>query len=178
MVQHASPTLAGIKTANLFQCKADCEQEISTCIQNWNHILNPKGIRLSILKYKRKHALIYLFRQQLLQKTLLDIAHIEFLSRFGYDCHCVDSCLEHLKIRLRQHDFPHEIGVFLGYPLHDIKAFIANAGQHYTMSGYWKVYENVVQAEKIFGLYQRCTKEYCTQFAKGKAITQLVAAGK
>ena len=178
MVHHASPTLAGIKTANLFQCKADCEQEISVCIQNWNRILNPKGICLTILKYESKRALLYLFRRRKLQTALSDTAHAEFLSRFGYDCQCMDKCLKHLKHRLQQRDFPHEVGVFLGYPLHDIKAFIANGGQHYQVNGYWKVYEKVEQANKTFMLYQKCTKEYCAQFAKGKALTQLVVAGK
>lgn len=178
LLRHASPTLAGIKTANLFSCSADCEQEISSCIRNWNQVLNPKGVYLKMLRYDGKSALLYCYRQRRLQAELLDAARSEFLCRFGYDCHCIDSCLAHLKTRIEAEPFPHEIGVFLGYPLHDIQAFIANKGQNYKVCGHWKAYENVPQAQKTFALYKKCTKAYCDQFAKGKAITQLAVAGK
>lgn len=177
-LRHASPTLAGIKTANLFQCVADCEEDIGQCIANWNQILNPKGVYLYILRHHEGRALIYMYRQKRLQNELLERAREEFLACFGYDCHCIDSCLAHLKQRLDKEDFPHEIGVFLGYPLEDIKAFIANKGQNYKLCGHWKAYENEKEAAKTFALYKKCTRAYCEQFAKGKAITQLAIAGK
>ena len=35
-------------------------------------------------------------------------------------------------------DFPHEISVFLGYPLKDVKCFISRRGSGYHMCGEWK----------------------------------------
>ena len=50
-------------------------------------------------------------------------------------------------------DFPHEIGIFLGYPLWDVEGFIANKGQNYKLCGYWKVYEDVSGAIDRFREY-------------------------
>ena len=36
--------------------------------------------------------------------------------------------------------FPHEIGLFLGYPFEDVMGFIENKGENYLCSGCWKVY--------------------------------------
>ena len=42
--------------------------------------------------------------------------------------------LEHLRYRMEVSiDFPHEIGVFLGYPLKDVKYFISRRGNGYHM---------------------------------------------
>ncbi len=51
--------------------------------------------------------------------------------------------------------FPHEIGMFLGYPVADIRGFIENEGRKYLMIGYWKVYSNLSQARMIFKEYDR-----------------------
>ena len=37
-----------------------------------------------------------------------------------------------MKLKTRE-DFPHEIGLLLGYPLADVKAFIENEGKLYCM---------------------------------------------
>jgi hypothetical protein len=37
-------------------------------------------------------------------------------------------------------EFPHEIGIFLGYPPEDVAAFIENDGKNYACRTHWKVY--------------------------------------
>ena len=49
-----------------------------------------------------------------------------FIRNFGYDDINLAKCLNRLAIRLKVDDFPHEIGLVLGYPLDDVKAFIKN----------------------------------------------------
>ena len=52
------------------------------------------------------------------------------------DC---DGMLRQLSRRLCcEADFPHEIGVFLGYPLTDVVGFIENQGRNFTCCGCWK----------------------------------------
>jgi hypothetical protein len=47
-------------------------------------------------------------------------------------------------------EFPHEIGLFLGYPADDVEAFIKYEGKNYASSRYWKVYHNIEEANEIF----------------------------
>ena len=60
-----------------------------------------------------------------------------------------------LQTRLReQGGFPHEIGLFLGYPLGDVAGFIRNRGKNCKCSGCWKVYCNELEAQKRFARYK------------------------
>ncbi len=71
----------------------------------------------------------------------------------------VEIQLKELKKRMKQFiskgKFPHEIGVFLGYPASDVEQFIEQDGQNYKMNGYWKVYDHVMDAARIFSAYDQ-----------------------
>ena len=49
--------------------------------------------------------------------------------------------------------FPHEMGLLLGYPIEDVVGFMEHSGKEYLYSGYWKVYENVPAKKQIFTRY-------------------------
>ena len=53
-------------------------------------------------------------------------------------------------------EFPHEVGIFLGYPLWDIRAFMQNPRREAKLTGYWKVYYKVEKARAQFQKYDRC----------------------
>jgi hypothetical protein len=52
--------------------------------------------------------------------------------------------------------FPHEVGIFLGYPLEDVKAFEVMSGRACRYSGFWKVYSDVDTAQKQMEIYKSC----------------------
>ena len=85
--------------------------------------------------------------------------------------------VERLKERIRQlEDFPHEIGLFLSYPIEDVLGFIENRGKNYILNGYWKVYGNEEEARKSFFKYRKCTDVYHKLFMGGTPIEKLVRA--
>ena len=85
--------------------------------------------------------------------------------------------VERLKERIRQlEDFPHEIGLFLSYPIEDVLGFIENRGKNYILNGYWKVYGNEEEARKSFFKYRKCTDIYHKLFMGGTPIEKLVRA--
>ena len=69
--------------------------------------------------------------------------------------------------------FPHEIGMFLGYPVADIRGFIENEGRKYLMIGYWKVYSNLSQARMIFKEYDRAKECAVQEYLTGKSIREI-----
>ena len=146
-------------------------------IRQYNQVLVPKGLCLLPLRFTDKSALLYLYRPRDLERDLQDQLAAEILRHAGYVCGSSEQCLMKLIERLRAYDeFPHEIGVFLGYPLEDVVGFIRNRGRNYTCCGYWKAYGDPEAAQKRFDQYRRCTAACCEQFRKGTAITQLIAA--
>ncbi|MPN35997.1 hypothetical protein SDC9_183502 [bioreactor metagenome] len=75
-----------------------------------------------------------------------------------------------------ERQFPHEIGLFLGYPLHDVVGFIENKGRNFTCSGYWKSYGDPETAQKCYERYRRCVSTYKRRFENGAPISRLVVA--
>ena len=177
VVRLCAPTLAGIKTGSLFPCPYENRETLLMEIRQYNQVLVPKGLCLLPLRFTDKSALLYLYRPRALERDLQDQLAAEILRHAGYVCGSSEQCLMKLIERLRAYDeFPHEIGVFLGYPLEDVVGFIRNRGRNYTCCGYWKAYGDPEAAQKRFDQYRRCTAACCEQFRKGTAITQLIAA--
>jgi hypothetical protein len=73
-------------------------------------------------------------------------------------------------------EFPHEIGLFLGYPPEDVKGFIENRANGFKTVGYWKVYGNVAEAKKKFEVYRRCTDWFMNRLQKGESLERLTVA--
>lgn len=176
LIQYCSPTLAGIKVSNLVNVKFVCESKLREEINLKNKILNEKGIYLEIMNIKNNSALIYVYRKTDLEKILSDSDNIKFLEKYGYITFDIENAFLVLKKHIKMSDFPHEIGVFLGYPLSDVIAFIENKGKNEQYVGCWKAYSNKSFAEKTFIKYRKCTKIYCDKFANGTDIIKLTVA--
>lgn len=178
LVRHGAPTLAGLKTANLFTCPCDNKQDILSFVRQQNSRLQRKGVRMIPLRFSDHKALLYLYRPHRLSADLSNGEAEALLAARGYDLSSCDRCVVQLVRRLRQsQDFPHEIGLFLGYPAEDVRGFIENRAQGCKCVGCWKVYGDEAAAQKTFAQYKKCTRIYCEQFAKNNDIERLTVAG-
>lgn len=177
IVRHCAPTLAGLKVGNLFSTKYQDAASLLKIIQLQNQQLNSKGVYFVLMKMCGGVALIYAYRKRQLEALLETLEIQAFLQQFGYEDFSIEGCLAVLQTRLLQQDFPHDIGVFLGYPLADIQAFIQNKGANCKCIGCWKAYTDLPAAEKKFALYKKCTRVYCQRFCEGMDITRLTVAG-
>ena len=147
-----------------------------------NELFRRKGIRVMSLRYRDGKALLYLYRPRRLQKDLEHGTARQLLERFGYPTGngkyiMQNYCIAHLTERLcAEHDFPHEIGLFLGYPPEDVRGFIDDGSRACKASGYWKVYGDVQEAEKLFGKYRKCTGVYLRCWRNGTPVEKLAVA--
>lgn len=177
LIRHCSPTLAGIKTGNLFSCFFSDESELKKCVRGWNQQLAPKGLRILPMKIEKGRALIYVYRPSRLSEDLKQDTAEMMLNKLGYEAENSQRCVCELMKRLRSSDcFPHEIGLFLGYPPEDVRGFIENKAEGCKCVGCWKVYGNEAEAKKKFAQYKKCKKIYCKLFAGGKSLDRLTVA--
>lgn len=177
LIEHCSPTLASLKTANLFNHSFSSEEELEKQLSDLNGQLGKKGITLLLLYKRRNKALIYVFRKNRLQADLNRSGVGRFLKKYGYEHTDADYALGVLKKRLEEEEsFPHEIGIFLGYPLGDVIGFIRNEGKNCKCLGCWKVYCNECEAVKTFARYQRCRAVYSRLWQSGRSVWQLTVA--
>lgn len=178
IVLQCSPTLAGMKTGSMFPCPYTSRKELLDDIRGLNKRLVPKGIRVLPLRYTETKALIYVFRPSNLKRDLADEMAISLLKERGYQDIQMEPCICKLIARFREGgEFPHEVGVFLGYPPEDVCGFIQNKACSHKCVGCWKVYGDEVAARKTFDKYRKCTQVYCSQWKQGKPIERLTVAG-
>ena len=174
MVRQCAPTLAGIKTGSLFLCPCSSREELLCQVRSLNRRLSPKGLCLLPLRFTEGSVLLYLYRPDILRRDLSDGLARDILARAGYDGASCGRCVATLIRRLRQGgDFPHEIGLFLGYPPDDVEGFIHYGPKHSKCVGDWRVYGNEEQAKRLFAQYRACTLAYQAQLKCGKTVEQL-----
>lgn len=143
IVKYCSPTLAGIKTGSLFSCSYNSKNEVYAFLRELNISLRNKGVRFMPLRFKDRKVLIYAYRPSRLLPDVQSKEAEELLSQRGYCTQNCGSCLARLIKRLGEGDeFPHEIGLFLGYPVDDVKGFIENYACGAKCVGCWKVYSD------------------------------------
>lgn len=175
LVNYCAPTMAGIKTGNLFSCFYSSEEELRGDLRKYNRIFMPRGLFLIPLKVCKGRALLYLFRRDRLAEDLSEAKASGILQRIGYKTDDYRSCISRLIGRLKETEsFPHEIGLFLSYPPEDVTGFVSQGADKCKLVGYWKVYGDVKSAMHIFNEYDRCTSDYSARVRKGMGIDRLV----
>lgn len=170
-----APVLAYIKPSNLLIVKSEICHKLKIDIIEAN--ANYK------LLYKAQNKYIYLiYRKKAIEHLLSMKKNSNYLKTMGYEEYIlnndVDAAIDYLALRLgyaldNKHGFPHEMGVFMGYPLEDVLGFIENNGQNYQLSGYWKVYQNKDVAVRIFRQYDSARNMALNLIAKGGALSSL-----
>lgn len=170
---YCSPVFERIKPSNLFSL-SNYKYDVDSLIRGWNKDFNKYGIYFKILSTRARTSSIFCFREDLLNKFINTNETKCFLKSCGYDTNSIDICTDCLKDRLCQKDFPHEIGLLLGYPYEDVMGFIENQGKNYLCSGYWKVYKDKDAKCKIFTLYNQARLGYLCAIRDSTKILELV----
>lgn len=177
LVRYGSPTLAGLKTGSLFVCEFADGEAMRGALRRANGILTRKGVRLLPLRTCGKKTLLYLYRPKRLLRDLGEEGARSLLREFGYPLSGPEKCVSCLIERLRRSaDFPHEIGLFLGYPPEDVRGFIECGAENCKCSGCWKVYGDVESAQKTFRRYRICTDRYLCEWRKGRSLERLTVS--
>ncbi len=178
MVRQCAPTLAARKVGSLFCIDTgDSQNPVCTVLARWNRDLNPSGVVARVIAERCCRTFVYVYREEALQGLFAQADVRHFLRNYGYSRFDTMHALEYMTQRIeRCHCFPHEVGLFLGYPLEDVKGFIENGGKNSKYTGYWKVYGDVCASKKCFECYRKCVMVMSTLFEKGYSLPMLAVA--
>lgn len=171
---HCAPALAGIKPANIVTCYKNKIKDINGKTEKLNVELNGKDIYIEPLCECERKVLLMVYRKKEMEKTLKDEGIRAFLTECGYPkSGTVAEYIAVLKHKLKGKDFSHEIGAFLGYPLHDIYGFMYHKDEGCLLCGEWKVYKNAEEAKRLFERFDKCRRAVFERVAKGKTLAQM-----
>lgn len=171
---HCAPALAGIKPSNIVSCYKSKYENIDKQIENLNNQLNMKDIYIEPLCECEKRVLVMVYRKKVLKAALEKDDVKSFLVSQGYPKNGdYKAYIEHLKSNLKNNGITHEIGAFLGYPIHDIYGFMYHKDEGCLLCGEWKVYKNADAAEKLFARFNKCRRAVCKRVKSGKSLAQV-----
>lgn len=99
---------------------------------------------------------VLFYNTNLLERLIFNSISQEFLQYINYpQLSSVDDYLLHLIEKIRFHNtFPHEIGLFLGYPLKDVLGFMELVPLSYVKTHGWRVYGDERLSDAYYEKYQ------------------------
>lgn len=167
-----APVISGIKISNLLTIPVKNLKELSAVLKKTElsfRILYPGRERLVILIYREAELREYLERDEVR----------EFIYSCGYETSDISKIFpmfvkRYMRYMELKQDFPHELGLLLGYPIEDVEGFIENHGKNFLYSGYWKVYKDAELKIRLFKNYERVQTEIVRLLYEGLDIMDII----
>ena len=179
LATYCSPTLAGIKPASLVSCDRNLYPDLPQRLKRNTAMRSQREKFTSRSSAPAAHASSYWYtasrslnaawrtrRCSMCSGTL----RTRSVSRSTYCC-AISSAASPCPS-----DFPHEIGLFLGYPIEDVVGFIRYAGKGCKLSGLWKVYGDAEAASRLFDRLSRVCHAVTRRVDKGETLLEVFAA--
>lgn len=137
---YTAPTVFCNKTGTLVNL-VDDRRDLSRCWRCDESLRRAIPLACAELTNKKGSLLLYFYDAKKLERRLKMKHCRTFLKNRGYHYRDADEALAELKRRFLT-GCPDEIGIFLGYPVSDVRAFCERRKHRYV--GYWKCYENIL----------------------------------
>ena len=173
LVLQCAPLIVGLKISNLFVTEPKSLRALRT-------ILHKSDLSFYVLNSTEDKVTCFVFREKSLERYLQKKENQELLVEMGYS---ENLSLTQMMLMFRRRyraylegccDFPHEMGVFLEYPIEDVRGFIENEGRNFLYSGYWKVYEDADAKKETFEMYEIAKETLVCLLAGGMSIVEII----
>lgn len=165
---HCGITLAGIKAGSLVCVPARDTGRLCGALKKFS----ARGIEYAPLRLCNGRVGILVYAKSKLESVLKEERVKSFLGEFGYKYDGVEEAIAALRTKIAlNNDFPHEIGIFLGYPPEDVRGFLER--RQAKLTGYWRVYDDEESARKIFLRYDKCGSCICKRLMQGETLEQI-----
>lgn len=174
VVNQCAPVLKGVKISNLITMKPG----------GWMQIrknLKTSRIICVLLYADGEKEVLFLYRYECLEAHLKRPEVRRFLQQKGYESFQIADVLKQLRRRYQQYagagrEFPHELGILLEYPVADVEGFIKNRGEKSLTAGYWKVYQNLQEAERTFRMYDEAKEQALKEIINGYPLCRVAVS--
>lgn len=172
LVLELAEVLQGAKPANLVcltNKRRSCGRNLYLLWKNHGPaLLEESGLKVKVLVDRGSSILLLLYSQEALGSLLAQKSVRVILGKAGYQhVEDFDKVLSELEQRVAGEGFPHEIGVFLGYPLKDVVGFMGWASLSFTCQGPWKIFGNPERSLQLAENHRQCRCHMSMQLASG-----------
>ncbi len=176
VILQCAPLLTGLKPSNLLAVERQHKSAVA-------RLFSGTAISCYLLFESEERIVFLLYIRERLEACLQQPEAERLMRRL----HCggeVPEQLEALLCRVAvsyqsymdgRADFPHEIGLLLGYPPGDVSGFIENEGKNFLYIGYWKVYTNLTESKRTFDSYNRAREKVIRMMSGGQNVRSILA---
>lgn len=148
LAAQCAPLLAGLKPSNLL------------IVPDWTakgleEVLKATKFSFYCMSVQKGKVVFLVYRLAELTAYLTEFEVQKLLKELGYDVCDLYDMLGTVSEKYEAHlvqgtEFPHELGLLLGYPVVDVQGFMKHGGKNFLYSGYWKVYGNLSETKQLF----------------------------
>jgi len=174
MMLECSQVLAGVKPANLISLvnrTRPCGRNLHQLWQQHNAELVKRRADLTffVLKNGAQSVLLLCYSHDQLERHLAHAGIRALLCKAGYEAGASCTALvDELRTRITSNgSFPHEIGLFIGYPAKDVAAFMGLVKLPFACQGPWKIYGNPARSLALAEQYRCCRQRMAAILATG-----------
>lgn len=174
MILQCAPLIAGLKASNLLSVNSKMVDKVT-------QIITGTEISYLILWETKAKTTMLLYKDERLYTYLSNPNVQKLLKAYGY----ANTELEKMLPVFQQHyaeymagekPFPHEIGLFLGYPVEDVEGFIKYEGKNSLYTGYWKVYVDPVSKVKLFEEFDFAKETLIRMHSYGMSVRNIIVS--
>lgn len=172
MALQCAPVLTGIKISNLLNVESEYESSVCRILRN-----------TALVPYRllccENRTVFLLFRRNELTSYLREPKVQAVFQSNGYKNLSLTGILKRFRQRyaayiLQGGNFPHEMGLLLGYPVEDVQGFIEYKGKNYLYAGYWKVYTDLEEKKALFEAYESAKEALLLLVSGGYTIHMIM----
>lgn len=172
MALQCAPLIAGLKTANMLSISRHLYDKVLA-------VLDKTDISCYILRESKEKMILLLYKKAEMEKDFENEQVRNFLYGCGYTEFDIEQLLWRLSERYRAsmeggEEFPHEFGIFLGYPIEDVQGFIQNKGKNCLYTGYWKVYKDLHEKVLLFQKFESARETMIMLISSGMGMRDII----
>ena len=176
LMLECAEVLGGVKPANLISIvnrTRSCGRNIYQLWLSHHKELTTRIADLTfvVLKTKPQALLLLCYNRNQLERHLSHGGIRALLQKAGYETGAsCEQLLTGLCRRIEKNDsFPHEVGLFIGYPAKDVAAFMGLVDLPFTCQGPWKIFGKPEQSLVLAEQYRSCRNRMRSILASGNS---------
>jgi hypothetical protein len=172
MAMQCAPLITGLKISNLLNIRredfASMQEIVKRSQFSWYLLIETEEKMIALL-----------FHRDSLECYLRKPKVREMFQQAGYANLSLDGILKEFRVRYAgymesKNEFPHEMGLLLGYPTEDVEGFITHRGDDCLCVGYWKVYANKERKLKIFERFENAKERLIQLLSCGISMGEII----
>ena len=156
IIRLIGPVILGSKPAEIVNIPGGAEdkerklKEIKEFFEGW------KKVKYEIINVSDNSKRVLFINEKSMNRCLNDKKCRNFLRFLGYAKeYTFEDYMKELVLRLESEEFPHEIGIFLGYPLKDVLGFMGYGRKEFVEVCSWRIYGDKEPSYKVYNSFMR-----------------------